>query len=55
MSKLLYPTVPTSVMMATPRYASSTKRLLAIEVQATVTEEVGVDGFMHMPSSVDFT
>lgn len=46
MSKLLvlYPTVRTSVMNATiPMYDSSTKRLLTIEAQATVTEEVGID------------
>ena len=58
---VLYPTAPTSVMIAAvPRYDSSTKRLLAIESQATVTEEVRIDQKCivlspDMPSSVDFT
>ena len=63
MSKLLvlYPTVPGSAMMTTmAMYHSSTKRLLAIESQATVTEEVGIDQKCialspDVPSSVDFT
>ena len=58
---VLYPTVPTPpTMTETPMYDSSTRRLLEIEIQAAVTEEVGIDRKFniltpHMPCTVDLT